>query len=352
MGLDFRTRNKSPQTKEEGAAPLANAVALRALVPLLALLAGSAFAAGQTILRLDPALDQLIAPGTKVEKVAGGFKFTEGPMWRGGRLWFVDVVGDTVNAVTPDGKVEVLVEKAGGFPNKPPASYNGPNAMVTDRDGSVLMAQQGGRKVVRIDAQRHLVPFLDVFEGHRFNSPNDLVFAPDGSLWFTDPTYGLAKGDADSLKELPFNAVYCYQQGRLSAVIKDLSLPNGLGFSPDGRVLYVANSGPAMRVMQYEVKADGSVSDGTVLIEYPSGATGPGAPDGLKLDAAGNLWSTGPGGIRIITPQGKVLGQIQLPETAANLAWSGDGKTLYITAQTSIYRIHTLVTGELPLYRR
>lgn len=314
--------------------PRAGSVALGAFEPLLALLACSACAAAaaaQTLLRLDPALDRLIAPGTNVEKVAGGFKFTEGPMWRDGRLWFVDVVGDTVNAVTSEGKVEVLVKQAGGFPNKPPASYNGPNAMVTDCDGSVLMAQQGGRKIVRVDTQRHLVSFLDVFEGHRFNSPNDLVFAPDGSLWFTDPTYGLAKGDADPLKELPFNAVCRYQQGRLSAVIKNLSLPNGLGFSPDGHLLYVANSGPAMRIMRYEVKADGSVSDGTVLIEYPD-ANRPGVPDGLKLDTAGNLWSTGPGGIRIISPQGKVLGQIQLPETAANLTWSGDGKTLYITA--------------------
>lgn len=331
--FDFRMQNKSPQMRKIGVMPRAWSVALGAFEPLLALLACSACAAAaaQTLLRLDPALDRLIAPGTNVEKVAGGFKFTEGPMWRDGRLWFVDVVGDTVNAVTSEGKVEVLVKQAGGFPNKPPASYNGPNAMVTDCDGSVLMAQQGGRKIVRVDTQRHLVSFLDVFEGHRFNSPNDLVFAPDGSLWFTDPTYGLAKGDADPLKELPFNAVCRYQQGRLSAVIKNLSLPNGLGFSPDGHLLYVANSGPAMRIMRYEVKADGSVSDGTVLIEYPD-ANRPGVPDGLKLDTAGNLWSTGPGGIRIISPQGKVLGQIQLPETAANLAWSGDGKTLYITA--------------------
>ncbi len=318
---------------------------------MLLLLGSAVSAQSQSVVRLDPALDALIAPRTPVEKVACGFKFTEGPMWREGRLWFVDVVGDSVNAVTAEGVVEVLVAKAGGYPNKPAASYNGPDAMVTDRDGTVILAQQGGRKIVRINAQRQLEPFLESYQGHRFNSPNDLVFAPDGSLWFTDPPYGLEKGDADPLKELPFNGVFRYDHGQLSAVIKTLTIPNGIGFSPDGKTLYVANSGPAMRVMQYDVGVGGAVSEGRLLIDYPH-PEGPGIPDGLKLDSAGNLWSTGPGGIRVITPQGKVLGQIVLPQTAANLAWSGDGHTLYITAQSCVYRVQTRVAGELPLYHR
>jgi gluconolactonase len=223
--------------------------------------------------------------------------------------------------------------------------------MVTDKDGTVLMAQQGGRTLVRISGKLQLEPFLDNFEGKKFNSPNDLVFASDGSLWFTDPPYGLEGRDQDPRKELPFNGVFRYAHGKLTPMVKDLTLPNGIGFSPDGRTLYVNNSGPEMRVMAYSVAPDGAVSNPRVLLAFPH-PEGSGVPDGLKVDSLGNVWTTGPGGVRIVTPQGKVLGQIKLPETAANLAWAADGRTLYITAQTSVYRLHTLVAGEMPLYTR
>ena len=308
-------------------------------------------ATGTEVVRLDAALDQVIAPGTQIEKVAGGFKFTEGPMWREGRLWISDVVADKIYAVSPDGHSEMLVDKAGSYPNPPPGSYLGPNGMVTDKDGTVLLAQQGGRKLVRINSQLKLEPFLDKYDGKKFNSPNDLVFAPDGSLWFTDPPYGLALHEKDPAKELPFDAVYRYANQKLTPVVTDLTLPNGIGFSPDGKTLYVANSGPDMRVMQYTVAADGSVSNAKVLIAYPN-PTGSGVPDGLKVDSKGNVWSTGPGGIRIISPEGKVIGWLKFPETAANLAWGDDGKTMYITAQTSVYRVRTVIPGLLPLYHR
>ncbi|MGA7156520.1 MAG: SMP-30/gluconolactonase/LRE family protein [Acidobacteriaceae bacterium] len=306
------------------------------------------------ILRLNSALDKLIAPGTKIEKVADVFKFTEGPMWRRGRLWISDVVGNKTYAVSPDGRVQLLLDKSGGYTNPPPGAYLGPNAMVTDHDGSVLLAQQGGRKIVRVvQAGNHLAlkPFLTTYEGKRFNSPNDLVFAPDGSLWFTDPPYGLALGDRDPAKELPFNAVFRYDKGQLKPVIKGLTLPNGIGFSPDGKTLYVSNSGPDMCVMRYAVNPDGTVSAGTKLIDYPN-PTGRGVPDGLKVDSEGNIWSTGPGGIRILTPSGTVLGQIKLPQTASNLAFADHGRTVYITAQTTVYRIKLLIPGEIPLYHR
>src|ERR1700723_2999130 len=231
-------------------------------------------AAGAEVIRLDKALDALIAPGTQVEKVAGGFQFTEGPMWREGRLWISDVVGDKIFAVSPTGKVDLLVDKAGGYKDPPPGKYLGPNAMVTDKDGSVLLAQQGGRTLMRItdplhNGQLKLSLFLDTFEGRKFNSPNDLVFAPDGPL----------------------------------------------------------------------------------LIAFPDGS-GPGVPDGMKVDTVGNIWSTAPGGIRIVAPDGKVLGQIKLPETAANLAWADGGKRLYITAQTSVYRLKIVTAGKMPLYQK
>jgi len=306
---------------------------------------------GAEIIRLDESFDALVAPGTPIEQVAGDFKFTEGPMWHQGRLWISDVVADTIFAVSPSGAVETLVAKAGGYPDPPAGSYLGPNAMVTDKDGTVLLAQQGGRKLVRIDAHLAIQPFLDGFGGKKFNSPNDLVFAPDGSLWFTDPPYGLAGGDADPAKELRYDGVYRYANGKLTLAVKDLTLPNGIGFSPDGKWLYVANSGPRMRVVKYAVGKHGVLSTGKSLIEFPD-TKELGVPDGLKVDSLGNVWTTAPGGIRIVRPDGKVLGQIKLPETAANLAWADAGQTLYITARTGVYRLKVATPGVMPLYQR
>jgi gluconolactonase len=310
-----------------------------------------ATAAESQILRLDPALDAVIAPGTKIERVASGFKFTEGPMWRAGRLWFSDLVDDKMLAVTPAGKVEVLLTNSGGVKNPPPNSYLGSNAMATDRDGSVLMIQQGGRRIVRLDSQLHIHPFLDRYQGKKLNSPNDMVFSPDGALWFTDPPFGLTGMDHDPAKELPFNAVFRYAGGVLTAAITDFTLPNGLGFSPDGKTLYVSNYGPKRYVKAFQHAPDGKLTNPHMLIEYSDDTPGKEGPDGLKVDTAGNIWTTGPGGIRIITPQGKVLGQIKLPEVAANLAFADAGKTAYITASTSIYRLRVATPGEMPLYQ-
>jgi gluconolactonase len=289
--------------------------------------------------RLDSALDAIIAPGTAIERVATGFKFTEGPMWRQGRLWFSDLSDDKVLAVTPDGKVEVLIAHAGGLDPFPPNSFLGSNAMAADKDGSVLLVQQGGRKIVRLDAQLRPTTLIDRYQGKKLNSPNDLVFAPDGALWFTDPPFGLQGMDKDPAKELPFNAVYRYADGKLEAVIKDLTLPNGLAFSHDGKTLYVSNYGPERFVKAYDVGTGGAVTNARVLIQYGPDEKRPGGPDGLKVDSAGNIWTTGPGGIRIVTPRGKVLGLIVLPEVAANLAFAEQGKVAYITASSSIYKL-------------
>ncbi len=303
------------------------------------------------VVRFDSALDAVIEPGTKIERIATGFQFGEGPMWRQGRLWFSDLVGNKMFAVAPDGKVEQLIDHSGGLQNPPPGSYTGSNAMVTDKDGAVLMLQHGMRRIVRLDSQLGMHPFLERFEGKRFNSPNDLVFAPDGALWFTDPPFGLAKHNDDPAKEIPFNGVFRYSDGRLSAPIRDLGLPNGIAFSPDGKTLYISNSGPKMFVVKYSVGAGGALSNMTKLIEYPDDPSAT-VPDGMKVDSVGNIWSTGPGGIRILSPTGKVLGQIKLPEAAANLAWGDDGKSVYITATSSIYRLRLRISGNLPLYNR
>jgi gluconolactonase len=292
--------------------------------------------------RMDPALDAVIAPGTEIERVATGFKFTEGPMWRQGRLWFSDLRADKVFAVTPDGKVEMLLDHAGGLQPFPPDSYLGSNAMATDKDGSVLLIQQGGRKIVRLDAQLRPTLFLDRYQGKRLNSPNDLVFAPDGSLWFTDPPFGLKGMNEDPAKEVPFNGVYRFANGRVQALVRDLNRPNGLAFSPDFTILYVNNSDAAKNlVMRYDVAADGTLANGRVFADLTG--KGDGLADGLKVDARGNVYTTGPAGVWVFSPAGTHLGTIRPPEVPANCGWGDDGKTLYMTAVTSVYRVKTQV---------
>ena len=308
-------------------------------------------AATSEVVRLDPALDTLIAPDATIEKIATGFKFVEGPMWRQGRLWFSDVGGEEIRAVTPDGKVELLVDHAGGYPNPKPGKTLGPNAMVTDKDGTVLYAQQGGRTIARLDAKLAIKPFLSTYEGKKINSPNDLVFAKDGALWFTDPPFGPMNMEPSPELEQPFAAVYRYANGKLTPMVTDLKLPNGLAFSNDGKTFYVNSYGPEMFTRAYDVGKDGALSNPRILFAYDR-SMGGGGPDGLKTDVKGNIWSTGPGGIRIISPRGKILGLIKLPETAANLAFGGDGHDLYFTGSTSIYRLRTRVAGTMPLYRR
>ncbi len=327
------------------------AVALAATVVAPAAWAQPAQPTQTGIERLDPALDALIAPDAQVERVATGFGFTEGPMWHQGRLWFSDVTGDKLRAVSPSGTVEELIANSGGLPNPPPGANIGSNGLAPDKDGSALMAQMGARRIVRVDAKLGITPFLDSYEGKRLNSPNDLVFARDGALWFTDPPFGLYNGmNRDPAKQLPYNAVWRYANGKLAPAITDLALPNGIGFSPDGKILYVTDYGPPGIVRAYDVGTGGALSNARTLIAFPRG--GPGGADGLKVDQRGNVWATGPGGIRIITPAGKVLGQIKLPEVAANLAFAGDGHTLYITGSTSIYRLKVKVAGVLPRYAR
>jgi gluconolactonase len=295
------------------------------------------------ITRLDPAFDALVAPAAVIEKVAGGFKITEGPLWRpDGTLWFSDVQGNVVRAVTPDGKVTVLIENAGGMSTAPPGSFIGPNGMAQAPDGSVWMVQHFNRQIVRINADRSLTPMVSTFEGKRLNSPNDLVFAKDGSLYFTDPPYGLLKQDDDPGKEIRFNGVYRFADGRAQALVRDLNRPNGLAFSPDFKWLYVNNSDPARNVvMRYDVAADGTLSAGRVFADLTSKTDG--LADGLKVDARGNVYTTGPGGVWVLSSEGKHLGTIAPPEVPANCGWGEDGKTLYMTAATGIYRIRALV---------
>ena len=322
------------------------AQATAAVLALTVAIAATAQTNAPQVERIDPGLDALVAPTARVERVATGFTFTEGPLWHNGRLWFSDVEGDRMRAVDASGKVEQLIANAGGLPNPPPGKNIGPNGMTPDKDGSVLMAQMGARRIARIDPALHVTGYIDRYRGKRLNSPNDLVSARDGALWFTDPPFGLFNGmDKDPAKELPYNAVWRYAGGTLTPVITDLALPNGIAFSPDGGTLYVSDYA-VNTIYAWPVEAGGKLGMRRTVIVMPKG--GAGGADGMKVDTHGNLWATGPGGIRIVTPNGKVLGQIRLPEVAANLAFAEDGHTLYITASTSIYRLRTRVAGVPP----
>jgi gluconolactonase len=304
------------------------------------------------IVRLDPALDSLVPKDAIIEKVGGGFQFTEGPLWRpDGHLWFSDVTGNVVRSITADGKVQVLIANAGGETNAPPGSFIGPNAMIADKDGYVLLCQHTNRRIVRVDKDLKQSVYLEKFEGKRLNSPNDLVYKSDGALYFTDPPYGLMKQDDDPAKELKFNGVFRYANGKLQAIITDLSRPNGIAFSPDEKTLYISNSDEKRKIwMRYDVNADGTVSNAKVFADVTP-ETEAGNPDGMKVDSRGNLYASGPGGVWVFSPDGKHVGTIKPGETPANCAWADDGKTLYITATTGVYRIKLAVAGEKPLYQ-
>jgi gluconolactonase len=304
------------------------------------------------IARLDPGLDALISPAASIDKVSSGFKFLEGPLWRPqGVLWFSDLVGNVVHQWSPDGKVTDILNP-GGFDGKnaPEGGYIGPNGMVAGPDNTVMLCQHGNRRIVRLAADHTVSVLVDRYQGKRLNSPNDLVYAPDGALYFTDPPFGLPKQNDDPAKELKFNGVFRFAQGKLEPVIQDLGLPNGIAFSPDHHTLYVSNSEPNKRLwMRCDVATAGAVSNCRVFADATS-SPDQGVPDGMKVDSSGNVYATGPGGVWVFSPDGKHLGTIRTPESPSNCAWGDDGKTLYITAVTSLYKVRVNIPGEKALY--
>jgi gluconolactonase len=322
----------------------------------------------ETVEGIDPAIDALIARDAKVEPVATGpgFTWTEGPVWtRANTLLFAEIPSNSIQEWSPKGGTRVFI-KPSGYKGKEPfgGKEPGTNGMTLDRTGRLTVAGHGQRDVWRLeslDPKAQQTVLADTYQGKRLNSPNDLTYKSDGSLYFTDPPYGLpTQSDDDKHKELKVNGVYRLQDAvsqkpgaepahdKLTLLISDLTRPNGIAFSPDEKYLYISNSAPKKFWMRYTVKQDGTVGDGKLLADATDDKAD-GAPDGMKVDRNGNLYSAAPGGIWVFSAAGKHIGTIRVPERTGNLAWGdADGKTMYIAGSSHIYRVRVKVGGIKP----
>jgi gluconolactonase len=301
--------------------------------------------------RVEAAIDTLLPPGTPLDRVAGGFEFTEGPVWaRDGALLFSSPNTNQVYRLKPGGQLTVFRSHS-GYSGVDIGRYHQPgsNGLTFDPQGRLTLCQHGNRRVVRVEPHGDITVLADRFEGKRLNSPNDLVYRSDGTLYFTDPPFGLPEGFDDPKKELAFSGVFRVRDGQVFVVDNSLAGPNGLAFSPDERFLYVGNWDPDSKVvMRYAVVPDGGTSTGELFFDMTA-AAGEDAIDGIKVDQQGNLWVCGPGGVWVVSPDGRHLGTVRLPEDPHNLAWGDDdGRGLYITALTSVYRLRTAVAGIRP----
>lgn len=304
--------------------------------------------------RLVAELDDYLDPGATVELLAEGFSWTEGPVWstRSGCLYFSDVPRNVVWRWREfEGLSEFL--KPSGYTARPwSGGDSGANGLTFDNDGRLILCQHGDRQVARLKSRSQIEPLATNFQGRRFNSPNDIAIHSNGELYFTDPPYGLAKGTNDPKRELSYQGVFrISQRGRVSLLVSDLTFPNGIALSPDERRLYVAVS-DAQRAhyMAYDLNRDGTLGPGRILFDATPlvTPTRPGLPDGLKVDRKGTLWATGPGGVLVITADGRHLGTITTGDLIANCAWGGDGSVLYLAANSRLCRIQTRVRGEIP----
>ena len=302
-----------------------------------------------TIERLDPALDELLPRRAVIEKLAEGFDWSEGPVWMpAGYLLFSDVPLNTIFKWDPHTGISIFISPSGYTGDTPRGGEPGSNGLTRDKQGRLIACQHGDRRVARWEYGR-FVSVADRFEGKRFNSPNDAAVKSNGDIYFTDPPYGLVKNVNDPAKEISYQGVYRVSpnNGKVTLLTSEVTRPNGIAFSPDEKTLYVASSDPQKAIwMAYPVKADGTLEQGRVLFDTTSTVKNKkGLPDGLKVDKRGNLWATGPGGVLIISPQGKHLGTLATGEATANCGWGDDGSTLYITADMYLCRVKTKVKG-------
>ncbi len=300
------------------------------------------------ILRVDPRLDALVPADARIEKLADGFVFTEGPVWiqSESRLLFSDVRANTIYQWTEAEGASTFIDPVfeGDITGRRSVSSNG---LTLDADGRLIICEHGNRLISRLEADGSRTTVVDSYQGRRLNSPNDAVYSTDGWLYFTDPPYGLEGLEESPMRELDFNGIYRLSpDGELELLYADQTRPNGIALSPDERTLYVANSDANDKVWYaYDVGDDG-LSNPRVFYDV-NDQTAPGAADGMTVDLAGHIFATGPGGVWIFAPDGTHLGTIQLDEVVANAGWGDDGRTLYMTASTGLYRIRLTTEGAI-----
>ena len=303
--------------------------------------------------KLDPQFDTLIAPDAKLEKLAEGYDWSEGPVWvrDGAYLLFSDVPMNTVFKWKEGEGIKPFLKPSGYTGSIPRGGEPGSNGLTVDSQGRLVLCQHGDRRVSRLEKDRQFRVIAEFYQLRRFNSPNDLAFKSNGDLYFTDPPYGLEKLNADPKKEITFNGVYRVKpDGEITLLTQNLTFPNGIAFSPDEKILYVAVSDPKRPIIvAYDVKADGTIDNERVFFDaLPLMPGRKGLPDGLKVDQRGNLFATGPGGVLILAPDGRHLGTINTGEATANCGWGDDGSVLYITADMFLCRIQTKTKGRIP----
>src|ERR1700730_11025051 len=287
------------------------------------------------VARLNPALDDIVPADAKVEKLVDSFGFLEGPVWirKGGYLLFSDIPANVIYKFSPDDRKLSVAVPYSGFTGTDASGAGmqlnngqgvvtllGSNAVTLDPQGRIVYCAHGDHQVVRLEADGRRTVLASQFEGKRLNSPNDLVYKSDGALYFTDPAAGLRDGDKDARKELPFAGIYMLKGGKLQLITKDLR-PNGLAFSPDEKYIYLVDGTDGKKALRrFEMQPDDTIANGQLFIDMTPDKA-PGGPDGVKVDQRGNVYSTGPGGVWIMGPDGKHLGTIVTTELPANLAF-------------------------------
>ena len=325
---------------------------LRHFITILAFATTSAFAAEPMlpfegrVLRLDPALDQLLAPHVTIEVLASGFNWSEGPVWFENSLVFSDVPENTVfRWKEGDTAASIFLKPSGSLKE----DGQGSNGLAVDAQGSLILTQQGERRLARLERDGRFTDLATQYQGKRFNSPNDLVISKTGVVYFTDPPYGMKKGEA---QDADYHGVYSFESSKpedVSLLIQDVKWPNGIALSPDEKTLYLAVSDKEFpRVMAYELATDGKVSPGKVLFDATplKSPSSKGLCDGMKVDTQGNIWTTGPGGVLILSKEGKHLGTILTGQNTGNCAFGGPNRdVLYITADMFLLRVKTLARG-------
>ena len=301
--------------------------------------------------RLDPEIDRIVSQNPKLFKLAEGFQFTEGPVWvrNGGYLLFSDPNANTIYKYTRAGTLSVF-RSPSGYEGADLAEYGQPgsNGLTLDRQGRLTFDEHGNHRVSRLEHDGTLTVLADRYQGKRLNSPNDLVIKSDGAVYFTDPPFGLPKFFDDARKELPYSGIFRIKDGAVALLSTDLTGPNGIAFSPDEKYLYIGNWDDKKKVvMRYPVNPDGTLAGGEVFFDMTT-APGEDALDGIKVDKEGHLYVSGPGGLWILAADGRHLGNIRGPRHAHNMAWGDDGNTLYLTAQSALYRMPLKIQGIRP----